>query len=71
MDQIIAPGRYKYYKGTEYTVTGEIKDFYSNCVCIMFKNFYGDMYYLPECDWIEPVTLADGTQIERFTRIGD
>ena len=71
MSESIAPGRYRHYKGPEYTVIGIARHSETDERLVVYRQEYGDRGL-----WVRPLEMfagsveVDGKSIPRFARIG-
>ncbi|NNC97797.1 MAG: DUF1653 domain-containing protein [Gammaproteobacteria bacterium] len=69
-DPIIAPGRYRHYKGNDYQVIGTATHSESNEIVVVYKPLYNDSGL-----WVRPIDMfrenveVEGEQIPRFRLI--
>jgi len=67
----IHPGRYRHYKGQEYTVLGIALHSETQEELVVYRQEYGD-----HCLWVRPLqmfletVLVDGQQVPRFPYLG-
>jgi cyclomaltodextrinase len=68
---VIRPGRYRHYKGNEYTVLGVARHSETLEELVVYRQEYGDqgLWVRPATMFAETVTL-DGTCVPRFTFLG-
>jgi hypothetical protein len=66
----ITPGRYRHYKGNEYTVLGVARHSETLEEFVVYRQEYGDLglWVRPAAMFAETVTL-DGTVVPRFAAI--
>lgn len=71
MDPIM-PGRYRHYKGNEYTVIGMARHSETLEPVVVYRQDYGDrgLWVRPAAMFAERVPL-DGRMVPRFERIAD
>jgi hypothetical protein len=68
----IHPGRYRHYKGQEYTVLGVARHSETLEALVIYRQEYGDRGL-----WVRPVAMfretviVDGKALPRFAAIGD
>lgn len=68
----IQPGRYRHYKGNEYTVLGVARHSETLEELVVYRQEYGERGL-----WVRPATmfsetvLVDGRVVPRFAAIGD
>ncbi|NNC97283.1 MAG: DUF1653 domain-containing protein [Gammaproteobacteria bacterium] len=69
-DPIIAPGRYRHYKGKDYQVIGTATHSESNEILVVYKPLYNDSGL-----WVRPIDMfrenveIQGEQVPRFRLI--
>ena len=68
----IRPGRYRHYKGNEYTVLGVARHSETLEELVVYRQEYGerDLWVRPAAMFAETV-LVDGKTVPRFTALGD
>jgi hypothetical protein len=68
----ISPGRYRHYKGREYTVLGVARHSESLEEFVVYRQEYGDrgLWVRPAAMFAESVEVA-GRPVPRFSRLGD
>lgn len=70
MEERLASGRYRHYKGNDYEVLGVARHSETGEELVVYRCLYGD-YSL----WVRPLAMfgelvtVDGRQVRRFTRI--
>ena len=68
----IRPGRYRHYKGNEYTVLGVARHSETLEELVVYRQEYGERYL-----WVRPAAmfaetvLVDGKTVPRFAALGD
>lgn len=64
---MIAPGRYRHYKGPEYEVLCEARHSETEELLVVYRQLYGDggVWVRPRAMWDEPVEV-DGRVVPRF-----
>ncbi|WP_286237730.1 DUF1653 domain-containing protein [Neptuniibacter halophilus] len=69
----LQPGRYRHYKGPEYQVLDLVRHSETEEWLVLYRQCYGDesLWVRPLAMFTQTVTLGDGTEALRFTRIGD
>lgn len=67
-----APGRYRHYKGGEYTVIGLAIHSESGEWMVVYRPEYGEkrMWVRPLAMFLENI-VVDGVTVPRFTRVAD
>jgi hypothetical protein len=67
----IIPGRYRHYKGNEYTVLGEARHSETLEPLVVYRQEYGDrgLWVRPAAMFSETVRV-EGREVPRFARIG-
>jgi hypothetical protein len=72
VDPDIPPGRYRHYKGNEYTVLGVARHSETQEELIVYRQEYGDhgLWVRPKKMFMETVTV-DGKEVPRFRYLGD
>ncbi len=67
----VQPGRYRHYKGNEYTVLGVARHGETNEALVVYRQEYGDhgLWVRPKQMFLETVTV-DGRDVPRFQRLG-
>ena len=71
-DDAVAPGRYRHYKGKDYTVLGVARHSESGDWLVVYRPEYGQRLL-----WVRPLPMfredveVDGRRVPRFTRLGD
>jgi cupin 2 domain-containing protein len=66
----ITPGRYRHYKGNEYTVLGVARHSETQEELVVYRQEYGD-----HCLWVRPKTMfletvkVDGQEVSRFQHL--
>jgi hypothetical protein len=68
----ISPGRYRHYKGKEYTVVGVALHSETLEELVVYRQEYGDhgLWVRPKRMFLETVTV-DGKDVPRFQYLGD
>ena len=68
----ISPGRYRHYKGRDYTVLGIARHSETLEPLVVYRQEYGDhgLWVRPAPMFAETVEV-DGRRVPRFARIGD
>lgn len=68
----IAPGRYRHYKGNEYTVLGVARHSETEEELVVYRQEYGDraLWVRPLAMFAESVEMA-GEQVPRFAHVGE
>ena len=68
----IRPGRYRHYKGNEYTVLGVARHSETLEELVVYRQEYGerDLWVRPAAMFAETV-LVDGKTVPRFAALGD
>jgi hypothetical protein len=68
----VRPGRYRHYKGNDYTVLGEAQHSETEEWVVVYRQEYGErgLWVRPKVMFIEHVNI-DGACVPRFERIGD
>jgi len=68
----VQPGRYRHYKGRDYTVLGVARHSESLEELVVYRQEYGDhgLWVRPAAMFAETV-VADGAPVPRFKRIDD
>ena len=68
----IMPGRYRHYKGNDYTVLGVARHSETLEELVVYRQDYGDrgLWVRPAAMFAETVEV-DGTCVPRFARIAD
>jgi hypothetical protein len=66
----IPPGRYRHYKGNEYTVIGEARHSETLEELVVYRQEYGDhgLWVRPKQMFLETVEV-DGQEVPRFRQI--
>jgi hypothetical protein len=66
------PGRYRHYKGNEYTVLGVARHSETHEELVVYRQEYGDraLWVRPRAMFEESVTI-DGREMPRFRFVGD
>ena len=66
----LAPGRYRHYKGQEYTVLGVARHSETEEELVVYRQEYGDrsLWVRPKGMFVETVTV-DGQVVQRFQLI--
>ena len=72
MDSDITPGRYRHYKGKEYTVLGVARHSETHEELVVYRQEYGDhgLWVRPKQMFMETVTVDD-KEVPRFRYLGD
>jgi hypothetical protein len=72
MDREINPGRYRHYKGNEYTVLGLARHSETHEELVVYRQEYGDrsLWVRPKKMFLETVIL-DGQEVPRFCCLED
>src|SRR5581483_3764958 len=67
----ITPGRYRHYKGNEYTVLGLARHSETDEELVVYRQEYGDhgLWVRPKQMFLETVK-AEGREVPRFQRLG-
>ncbi|MFM8538467.1 MAG: DUF1653 domain-containing protein [Actinomycetota bacterium] len=67
----ITPGRYRHYKGNEYTVLGVARHSETLEALVVYRQEYGDhgLWVRPAAMFAETV-VVDGRPVPRFRRLG-
>jgi hypothetical protein len=67
----IGPGRYRHYKGNEYTVLGVARHSETQEEFVVYRQEYGDrgLWIRPAAMFAETVTV-DGVSVARFSHLG-
>jgi hypothetical protein len=67
----ISPGRYRHYKGNEYTVVGTARHSETLEVMVVYRQEYGDhgLWVRPKQMFLEVVEV-DGQAVPRFQYLG-
>jgi hypothetical protein len=70
--ETVAAGRYRHYKGNEYTVVGVARHSETEEELVVYRQEYGDfgLWVRPKQMFVETVTL-NGEAVPRFQWIGD
>jgi hypothetical protein len=68
----VMPGRYRHYKGNEYTVLGVARHSETHEELVVYRQEYGDYgpWVRPKKIFMETVTV-DGKDVPRFRYLGD
>ena len=68
----IQPGRYRHYKGNEYTVIGVARHSETQEELVVYRQEYGDhgLWVRPKTMFAETVTIGERS-VARFQRISD
>lgn len=71
-EEIPPPGRYRHYKGKEYTVVGIVRHSETLEELVLYRQEYGDrgLWVRPRAMFLELVTVS-GQQQPRFQYLGD
>jgi hypothetical protein len=71
MIDAVEPGRYRHYKGNEYTVLGVARHSETEETLVVYRQEYGDrgLWVRPLSMFTESVEIA-GRSVPRFERIG-
>ena len=69
----VAPGRYRHYKGNEYTVLGVARHSETNEELVVYRPEYGErrLWVRPLAMFVELVEVEGGRVVPRFQRIDD
>jgi len=72
MQSIPAPGRYRRYKGKDYTVLGIARHSETQEELVVYRQEYGDhgLWVRPLKMFLETVTV-EGKEVPRFRYVGD
>jgi hypothetical protein len=68
----VAPGRYRHYKGNEYTVLGIARHSETHELLVVYRPEYGERQL-----WVRPLAMfaetivVDGRSVRRFEFLGD
>lgn len=68
----VTPGRYRHYKGNEYTVLGVARHSETQEFLVVYRPEYGERQL-----WVRPLgmfaetVVVDGRSVPRFERLGD
>lgn len=64
--------RYKHFKGNEYEIVAIAKHSETLEDIVVYKALYGEnqIWVRPLLMFLDTKTLEDGTQVQRFTKIG-
>lgn len=71
MNEAIEPGRYRHYKGNEYTVLGVARHSETEETLVVYRQEYGDRGL-----WVRPLSMfaesveVGGRSVLRFERLG-
>jgi hypothetical protein len=67
----VAPGRYRHYKGKEYTVIGVARHSETGQELVVYRQEYGDfgLWVRPKEMFLEEVTV-EGQSVPRFLYLG-
>ena len=67
---VVAPGRYRHYKGNEYEVIGVARHSETHEPMVVYRPLYGEggLWVRPAAMFIEDVTI-DGKTQARFARL--
>src|SRR5271165_4540226 len=67
----ISPGRYRHYKGKEYTILGVALHSETHEELVVYRQEYGDhaLWVRPKTMFLQTVTL-DGKEVPRFQPLG-
>ena len=70
--ETVAAGRYRHYKGNEYTVVGVARHSETEEELVVYRQEYGDfgLWVRPRRMFVETVTV-NGQTVPRFQWIGD
>ena len=69
---VIKPGRYRHYKGKDYSVVGFARHSETEEVMVLYVPLYGEGGY-----WVRPLTMftenviVDGKELPRFRHLED
>ena len=68
----LKPGRYRHYKGKEYTVIGVARHSETQEELVVYRQEYGDhgLWVRPQAMFSDTVTIG-GQNVARFERISD
>ncbi len=68
----VEPGRYRHYKGNEYTVIGVARHSETEEELVVYRQEYGEygLWARPKQMFIETVDVG-GRQVPRFQRVAD
>jgi len=68
----LPPGRYRHYKGNEYTVLGVARHSETHEELVVYRQEYGDhgLWVRPKAMFFETV-MVDGQNVPRFQRMDD
>ena len=69
---VIHPGRYRHYKGNEYSVLGVARHSETGEELVVYRQQYGErgLWVRPKRMFVENVTV-DGQEVPRFRYLGD
>lgn len=69
---VVAPGRYRHYKGNEYEVTGMARHSETLEWMVVYRPLYGDggLWVRPAGMFLERVVVG-GESVARFARVDD
>ena len=69
---MIAPGRYRHYKGNDYEVLCEARHSETEEAVVVYRALHGDggVWVRPRAMWDELVTV-DGREVPRFAPVED
>jgi hypothetical protein len=72
MDVTVAPGRYRHFKGREYTVIGVALHSETQEELVVYRQEYGNhgLWVRPKQMFLETV-MVDGQEVPRFRHVGD
>ena len=69
---MLAPGRYRHYKGGEYMVMGVARHSETEALLVVYQPQYGEREW-----WVRPLSMfteqvdVDGSLVPRFEFVGD
>jgi hypothetical protein len=68
----VPPGRYRHYKGHEYTVLGQARHSETLEELVIYRQEYGDhgLWVRPAAMFLETVEV-EGRRVPRFARLGE
>lgn len=71
MSQLIEPGIYRHYKGSDYEVIGTARHSETEEWLVVYRTLYGnfDLWVRPLEMFTETVTLASGEVVPRFSLV--
>ena len=72
MNELVIGGRYRHYKGNEYTVLGVARHSETLEEMVVYRALYGEggLWVRPAAMWTETVE-RDGVSYQRFTYVGE